>query len=168
MALWGSPRLHTRPGLPPAHLGSGLQAPSASGRPQAQRLVSVTASERSYTPLAHDGCREWEGGASPSMSLHSREKKPQRKKKKEPKKSPEKLLLKESTKSQPFREAEWDEARFSLGSTAARPDRSHLSSPRLPRRQPPAGCCCCGSNQATSGPLRFGQGMLHHRPAKAH
>lgn len=81
MALWGSPRLHTRPGLPPAHLGSGLQAPSASGRPQAQRLVSVTASERSYTPLAHDGCREWEGGASPSMSLHSREKKTQRKKK---------------------------------------------------------------------------------------
>lgn len=81
MALWGSPRLHTRPGLPPAHLGSGLQAPSASGRPQAQRLVSVTASERSYTPLAHDGCREWEGGASPSMSLHSREKKRKEKKK---------------------------------------------------------------------------------------
>lgn len=81
MALWGSPRLHTRPGLPPAHLGSGLQAPSASGRPQAQRLVSVTASERSYTPLAHDGCREWEGGASRSMSLHSREKKRKEKKK---------------------------------------------------------------------------------------
>lgn len=97
-----------------------------------------------------------------------RGKKKRKEKKKEPKKSPEKLLLKESTKSQPFREAEWDEARFSLGSTAARPDRSHLSSPRLPRRQPPAGCCCCGSNQATSGPLRFAQGMLHHRPAKAH
>lgn len=88
MALWGSPRLHTRPGLPPAHLGSGLQAPSASGRPQAQRLVSVTASERSYTPLAHDGCREWEGGASPSMSLHSREKKNAKKKKKRTKKIP--------------------------------------------------------------------------------
>lgn len=147
------------------------QWPTGSKRFRQATSSTVGLSDREREKLYSAGTRWMQRVGRRSKSFHVAPfegKKNAKKKKKEPKKSPEKLLLKESTKSQPFREAEWDEARFSLGSTAARPDRSHLSSPRLPRRQPPAGCCCCGSNQATSGPLRFAQGMLHHRPAKAH
>jgi len=103
MALWGS-RLHVWPGMPPAHLSNGLQAPSASCRPQAQCLVSMTPSKRSYTPLVYDGCRGWGGGATPSVLLHSREN--NTKKKKEEKKFPEQLLFIESTNSQLFRAVE--------------------------------------------------------------
>lgn len=102
MVLGESSRLHAWPGLPPAHLGNGLQTPSASCRPQAQCLVSMTLSKRSYAPLVYDGCRGWGEGASPSMLLHLRKKKNTKKKKK--KKSPDTLLFIESTKSQFFRE----------------------------------------------------------------
>lgn len=88
MALRGSPWLHTCPGLPPAHLSNGLQDPSASCRPQAQWLVSVTLSQRSYKLLVYD---RWRGGTHPSMLLHSRGKK---------KKFPEKFLSIESIKNQ--------------------------------------------------------------------
>lgn len=108
LAPWrwgGSSPLHARPGLPSAHFGNGLRAPSASCRPHAQCLVSIT--RREYPPLLCGRCRGWGGGASPSMLLHSREKNTKGKKKKkdeEEKKSPEKLLFIVSTKSQLFRE----------------------------------------------------------------
>lgn len=113
MALWGSPCLHTSPGLPPAHLSNGLQDPGASCRPQGQCLVSVIPSERTYNLLVYDG---WRGGTSPSMLLHSREEKKRLKNKRN-------FCLWKASKTSFSDKLKWDEAHFILGNTVVWPER---------------------------------------------
>lgn len=111
MALWGSPWLHASPGLPPAHLRNGLQDPSASCRPQAQWLVSVTLSERSYNLLVY---HMWRGGTHPSMLLHSRGKKTRN--------AQRNFCLQKASKTNFSDKLKWDEAHFILGNTVVWPD----------------------------------------------